>query len=268
MRIEIERVTPEKARLWLEGQRDNRSIRWPQVRQWASDMRRGEFPAIAQPIMFDAENRLIDGQHRLLAVIEAGVSVDLFVARGVPLEHRRYIDSGVTRSAGDVLRMEYGVPNRNHVTAVSALVMQSERHPDKVWVYTLRPSKQEIVNDVIKHQDEYVRAVQLGQAATNTTPSGLWLTRTGYATLSVLVERHSQVANLWDEFHEGVSTGIGLLRGDPRLALRSSSTDKRRYTTQWSLLACIKAWNAWTSSDSLQKIYTGSAKYLPMPEVN
>lgn len=267
MKIELETVTPSKAQQWLSKQMDNRNVRWPQVKQWSEDMKRGEFPAIAQPLMFDTLGRLIDGQHRLHAVIAADRPVSMFVARDVPPEHRRYIDGGIPRSAADVLHMEYGVASRNHVVALAVLLSQYRLYPDKAWTQAHRPSKQAIVDDVIKNQDEYEHATRLGDQATRTTPSGLWLTRTGYAALAVLVQRDSDFADLWDTFHEGVSTGAGLTRGDSRLALRSASAPNRRYKPQWALLACIKSWNAYAADESLAKIYTGSAVYLPMPEV-
>lgn len=271
MQIAMETITPEAARSYLDMQVDNRRVRENRVRQWADDMKRGEFPAIAQPIMFTSDGRLIDGQHRLHAIVKAGIPVELLVARGVPLEHRRYIDGGAPRTAADVLHMDHGVSNHQAVTSTATLVLLYDIARDRTWrgAAAYRPSKQAIVNEVLAHDDEYQVAARQGKLATKTTASGLWLTQSSYGALSVLVGRKSDWKHLWTEFHEGVSTGANLPGSDPRLALRSASVPAGRHQDgQWSLLACLRAWNAFVDGKELQIIRTGHIRFLPMPEVN
>ena len=270
MQIAMETITPQEARLYLANQVDNRKVREARVRQWADDMKRGEFPAIAQPIMFAIDGRLMDGQHRLHAIVKAEMPVELLVARGVPLEHRRYIDGGAPRTAADVLQMDHGVVNHQAVTATATLVLLYEVARDRTWrgAAAYRPSKQAIVNEVLGHDDEYQVAARQGKVATRSTASGIWLTRSSYGALSVLVGRQSEWKHLWPEFHEGVSTGANLGVADARLALRSASVPAGRHKEgQWSLLACLRAWNAFVDGKDLQIVRTGHVRYLPMPEV-
>lgn len=65
-------VTPEIAKKWLErNHEDQRTISAAAVEAIANDIRRGAWRLTHQAIAFDAESRLIDGQHRLSAIMAA-----------------------------------------------------------------------------------------------------------------------------------------------------------------------------------------------------
>jgi len=108
-------VTPETAREWLESTRINRPLRGDQVKAYARDMREGRWRPVGDPIRIDRLGRLIDGQHRLSAIVESGVSLSLVVISGLEPEDQLVIDSGVKRRAADQLilggqhNMKYGV---------------------------------------------------------------------------------------------------------------------------------------------------------------
>ncbi len=54
-----------------------------------------------QPICFSSRPRLIDGQHRLMAIADSGVTVTAHVRCGVRDELREYIDTGISRKLED-----------------------------------------------------------------------------------------------------------------------------------------------------------------------
>lgn len=98
----VQLVTPDLARSWLDHNKENRPIRQAFVERWARTMRAGKWRLTHEGIAFDTEGRLIDGQHRLLALVLAGVSVQFTVFRNVDPEARIVIGTGATRSAFDV----------------------------------------------------------------------------------------------------------------------------------------------------------------------
>lgn len=100
----IERVNPEQAKKYLETQKINRVPTNNRVKDYAMRMARGEWK-ISQPLQFTDEGDLFDGQHRLLAVIESGISCDFIVIRGLPSETRQYVDIGQTRSTGQIAQL-------------------------------------------------------------------------------------------------------------------------------------------------------------------
>lgn len=96
-------ITPALAREWLDGQGVNRTIRKYDVDRYARQMERGEWMVTHQGIAFNAAGRLIDGQHRLLAVIKAGTPVTMNVTFGMDDNAIKFIDTGVTRKNADIL---------------------------------------------------------------------------------------------------------------------------------------------------------------------
>ena len=64
-------VTPEIAKRWLEQNRGNRSINQKQVDTIAKDILAGDFDTTHQGIAIATDGTLLDGQHRLLAIVKA-----------------------------------------------------------------------------------------------------------------------------------------------------------------------------------------------------
>lgn len=106
MRITTETITPEIARDWLQHNIQNRAVKPWRVTGYAEDMKAGRWPLNGETIKFDEDGRLIDGQHRLLACIEAGIPFTSLVVRGLHPTARRTVDGGIIRTPADVLRME------------------------------------------------------------------------------------------------------------------------------------------------------------------
>ncbi len=83
MRSRVQTITPARAAEWLEANTTNRPLSRPVVRSFAEAMRRGEWLVTHQGIAFDVNGVLVDGQHRLAAIIEADLPVQLTVFREV-----------------------------------------------------------------------------------------------------------------------------------------------------------------------------------------
>lgn len=99
-------IGPDEARKMLEAMRVNRKVVQVHVERLAESMRRGEWVEMAgDPIRFNQQGELVDGQHRLWAVIEAGVSLRFAVARGLPAEAMTVLDTGRRRTLADFLEM-------------------------------------------------------------------------------------------------------------------------------------------------------------------
>ncbi len=268
MRFEQMLVTPDQARRWLADQEFNRALRQIKVKEYASDMKSGRWMATAQPIMINQSGKLIDGQHRLHAVIESGAEIEMLVAFDVPDEHRRYIDGGVPRATRDVLKMEDGLSSAWDLQALARTVLLYERVPEKVWVGAGTAgiaSKQLIIDEVRQNVDAYNRAIQIARQIDGLPRTG-HLRRSTYGSLVLLIDRYSNFAELLDEWHTGLSTGANLPMGDPRLALRSATSATNFGGTQSGLMACLRAWNAFVTGEELRQLKV-SQRYLPMPKV-
>lgn len=100
-------ITPAIAREYLKKNTDrNRKLSKKVVENYAATMREGNWYATHQGIAFNNKGELIDGQHRLKAIIEANVPVVMNVTRGVESENGFYaVDIGRKRTMADTINM-------------------------------------------------------------------------------------------------------------------------------------------------------------------
>lgn len=99
--IEIERINAVKARQYLAlNVENNRNPRMNTlVKQYAADMVNDNWRFTAESIKFNINDRMFDGQNRLLAIIEAdkvrpGISFEFVVARGLQPAAMIVVDGG------------------------------------------------------------------------------------------------------------------------------------------------------------------------------
>ncbi len=80
-------VTPELAASWLDGTEVDRPVQERHVEQLATEMTAGRWQLTHRGIAFDINKKLIDGRHRLLAVIRSGKTVPMLVIVDEPVEN-------------------------------------------------------------------------------------------------------------------------------------------------------------------------------------
>lgn len=101
--VTVETITPEVAEEMLKDNKGNRKPRPTVWKRYARDMVDGNWSIDSSMIIFDWNGRLIDGQHRLLAVIDSGVTIECVVRRGADPDTRLTIDVGFKRQLKDLL---------------------------------------------------------------------------------------------------------------------------------------------------------------------
>lgn len=100
--ITLETISPHTAAEMLKGNTVNRRLVFNLVDRLASEMSAGEWKVTGDTIKFNGD-RLLDGQHRLEAIVRSGVTVQSFVARSVDSDAFPVLDTGRTRMGSDVL---------------------------------------------------------------------------------------------------------------------------------------------------------------------
>jgi hypothetical protein len=121
MDISIETITPKQAEKYLQFNTSNRNLRNSLVSQYARDMENGVWKLTHQGVAFNCDGTLLDGQHRLSAIVESGVTVQMLVARGVDSKHQLVMDDHAKRSAGDALTLARG----ERVTAMEVAIVRA-----------------------------------------------------------------------------------------------------------------------------------------------
>lgn len=120
-------ITPEKAEKYLAHNIDNnRILRKTVVEKYARDMANGnwDIDSTDNKITFNADGYLVDGQHRLNAVIKADVPIKMRVFTGVN-NNASVFDRGLSRSVYDLLSMsgKYRYLN-NEICSTARLMFQ------------------------------------------------------------------------------------------------------------------------------------------------
>lgn len=125
-----ETISPDQATRYLSKNTQNRKIRESVVDHYANMMKRNQWLMTHQGICFSDDDVLLDGQHRLLAIVKAGIPVSMLVTRGVShimdngsqIDVMDVIDCGKMRSVGDQLQLSHGIPNPNSVAGACNIV--------------------------------------------------------------------------------------------------------------------------------------------------
>jgi hypothetical protein len=113
----IMQMSPARARAILETcNTHNRSCEDRRVAQYAEDMRRDGWLFTGEAIKISREGVLLDGQHRLYAVLEADVTVPLLLITGLDPRAQEVMDQGKPRSLGDAMHLR-GEPDPYNLAA-------------------------------------------------------------------------------------------------------------------------------------------------------
>jgi len=101
----IVNVSPELAKFWLELNNFNRPKKPEVVALYVRQIREGRWRLTHQGVALTDQGVLLDGQHRLFAIIECGVTLPMRVFLNEPAENFAVIDCGQNRSSLDTVRM-------------------------------------------------------------------------------------------------------------------------------------------------------------------
>lgn len=117
-------VTPRMAEEWLKANTGNRRISEAVVEAYAQDMRAGAWKLTHQGIGFDTNGRLVDGQHRLTAILKAGFPVMMAVTRGLSVSAQEVVDAQKPRSVADQLGLVDGLPSANKYAGAARVIAE------------------------------------------------------------------------------------------------------------------------------------------------
>lgn len=235
-------VTPKTAIQWLSRNIKNRPLSKRAVKAYAEAMRDGQWKLNGDCIRFNSNGDLIDGQHRLHACVESGVSFQTYVIKGLDTDAFDTIDQGNKRSISDVFA-KHGYKSYSTLAAcvrwcfwcpVDGGYRSGQLRPDQAH---------QIVEDNPGIQDAVAATVSIVH-----TQSGSKLINPGL--LAFLILRSSQVAEESEavRFWNSVMHGEELRRGSPGHQLHKRLTNnllsKAKLDKTVIAALCIKAWNA------------------------
>lgn len=105
MKTSIITITPDLASHLLSANINNRKVTQSNVEYWCACLKGGDVKLTHQGIAVNGTIanpiRLIDGQHRLMAIVKTGIPARFLVAEEVPMEAFAALDNGKPRSMAD-----------------------------------------------------------------------------------------------------------------------------------------------------------------------
>lgn len=235
-------VTPAMARDWLQFNSGNREIQKNHIATIKRDILKSNWMMNAQPICFTdnplqvggrGAPRLLNGQHRLHAIIEANTAIDVPIATGIPRQAFATFDTHAKRT---VRRAGNRVDDR--VLAAAAKLQWKQDNDLPLTGSGNSPSATEILKTLNDHPDlpaGFARARRSG------------MTELGSAgVMTYFIYRVLHEHSLWGaEFLDGIEYGANLDRGNPILNLRNLARGRRKSLSRSETLTIlIEHWEA------------------------
>lgn len=112
----VREITPELANELLNRNGINRNLNQRLVDGLVHEMKTGNWKLTGQGITISKTGKLLDGQHRLSAIIQYGKGVQMLIIYGIDDEAFAVYDCGKKRSARDIFDIA-SIPNSTNIAA-------------------------------------------------------------------------------------------------------------------------------------------------------
>lgn len=247
MKVQVMDVTPAQAREWLAMNVGNRHMRPGVVERYTRDMEAGAWQANGEAIVL-GEDRVLDGQHRLQACVNAGVAFRTVVVTGAETAAMATIDQGLSRTLADTLRWA-GYADPNNLSSAATL--------SYAWDNGLLLGRRGLTaTEVLAYLETAPELVECVKRASSLRKPPLRLR----ASIAASFYRKAVSAAGPDdanEFLDRLYDGEDLKGGDAilslrRLLLNNAARTGRKLSQVHILALVVKAWNAWILGEPLE----------------
>jgi hypothetical protein len=260
-------VTPAIAADWLENRNiRNRRKSTVTARRYGRLLQAKRWKCTHQGIAFNRNGLLIDGQHRLMAIVATGIPTKLFIipfVEGMDEETFDVLDSGHRRHAAQLL--EGPGANARAAAARYLGVVDDSFGPEHIIVQDILATSVETADvlEVAKGWPELMAwASVMGTANRNAhIPPG--------PHLAVLAQaERSPYRDRIESWLDGINSGAGLGPQDPRLLVRNRFISGTRLAQGYSgqcmaYRLLVKAWNAHATGRTLGVLRASEGEARP-----
>lgn len=276
---------------WLEAKnKRNRPLGRGDVRKYMLAMLGGEWELNAEPIILDDKDRLVNGQHRLQAIVDASkedanIAVTMLVVAGVKSKAFDTMDQGRARSLADVL----AVNNEENARVMAGALRLLWQRLDSKKVSGSGQLRAGVAVDLLKKHPGLHESValfvgdddgkqgleaQTKESEDCETPLSKVVGSLSHAaTLHYLFSQSGveDAAAKATEFFRGLAFGVeddgetALPNDEPRkrarLVLVKSATSENRLTRDGRIAVLIKAWQAFIDGEKLSRINVAKGEF-------
>jgi hypothetical protein len=265
IKVRFEEIDPALAKRYLARNVANRNLRESTVRAYEIDMRAGNWIPTHQGVAFNDRGDLIDGQHRLTAIVRSGVTVRMLVTRGLPTESgdtktMDAVDRGAVRSVADQLKLQHGFRNPNRdVAAATAIVHMILGHVKRFTRMT--------VPQILQVLEIYGRHIaDVGKSCDDTKDNRLRRSQ----LVGALAFARAVEPGLVDRFLVSLISGASLAADSPILALRNflfsdaslnwTTSALKTKRTAFALVA-LNSLRRFVQEETTKDVHEGSSGY-------
>lgn len=269
MQTIIETITPAKAEEYLATSKGNRPLNKSAVRSYADSMLKGKWLLNGVPIIFDNKGCLIDGHHRLNAIIQSGIPVQTAVCRGVQSEVFTTIDQGRTKSLGQLL----AVQKTENYNIVASIVGGNDTlvKVGKLWgdngARLKHVSNMDFYDEYQRHAEDYQEAARIAGELWRLSRliKTAWLGSLYYYLVHTGCYRGYFVYGFLRAVCCLDTSGINQADELRKFIIRNDRKDRKLSNELLFAIIC-KAWNAYVSNKTV-KCYKFNPEKEPYPKL-
>jgi len=267
MEAHIVDITPKIAKRLLEQTDSNvqRKINFSQVTHLSREIINGDFCLNGDAIRQDVVGNIIDGQHRLNAVVRANRTIKTIFVKGLPTENIHTIDiGGKARSLADVLEINHQKKYK-YANSISAAVKFIYAFNGKT--YNTGPSrdmKSYLTSSIfLEWIDNNPTITDFVEDTMRLRANGdKMVTPSIFCGLKWILDRYNKDKS--NIFFQQLSDGIGVNRENPIFTLRKkilstkfvgAGGNRIRLSTKEIVLIILRTWNAFVKGETLTYIY-------------
>lgn len=264
--VKVLDVTPLMAAEWLGQNVNNRNIRQARVHELMRELRAGRWQLNGETVKIGDDGSLRDGQHRLTAIVETGITAKMVVAFGIPEEAMTTIDVGAARTSSDMLRIDgsFSDPALVSALAIKALAYRLGGNAGSTFYmdernFRIRPSKAQVLEYASAHRDSAQRSALIARRACKqfrVSPSVVGMA--AHLTEFVSIEGSQEFFELFAS-GEGFS-GMGPLMARNRL-IKLGMMHRLSETAQACIL--LDAWNQTFAKKNVRTLKTNDIRMDP-----
>tara|TARA_R110000782_G_C14703656_1_gene402393 strand:+ start:73 stop:879 length:807 start_codon:yes stop_codon:yes gene_type:complete len=118
MKTRVETINAERAKHYLNLNRNNRPVTESKVNQYFTEIQNGKWKEdTGEAIKISKQGFIIDGQHRLLALSKTEKSLNFLIVYDLDASVFDVLDTGKNRGASDVFALN-NIPNYNRTSSI------------------------------------------------------------------------------------------------------------------------------------------------------
>lgn len=257
--IAFEEITPSTAEKLLKKNFKNRNLRPTIVDAYARDMQEGNWATNGEAIKISHDGVILDGQHRLSAIVKSDTTVRTLVVRGLESDSILSVDAGLRRSFADFLKLR----GEKNSSALAAMVRGCYMYENRLVRTDTKPTYQELFDWFEQNPDirDTIKLYCSKKEHGTYFSSGSFGVLHYYTALNFAEEVEAFIHTVCAPFSELYEQGYDLSPTSPPLVYRkhmdkylNRKNSGAKIGHRFKLAILIKAWNRYIMGEDVKHL--------------